>query len=147
MFIFSVWSSILRWNAVKSCALILSCVHNVFQKIVINWSSWLDTIMSGNSCSLNMFFMKTSATSITSSIFSEIMCLIFMSWLTTIMTFVYSLLFDSSTTKLIEISRHCFMRMSKNLNTSCFFMCQSFSQTHVWQNYTYLYTKLWILNQ
>ena len=146
-FAISVCSSVSEWNAVDNCALICSCLHNIFQNVKINWSSWSDTIVSDNSCSLNMFFVKTSATSITSSVFSRIMCLIFVSWLTTIMTFMYSLLFDSLTMKSIEISHHCLMRMNKNLNTSCFFACQSFSWTHVWQNCTYLCTKLCISDQ
>ena len=147
MFAISVCSSVSEWNAVDNHALIHSHSHNVFQNVKINWSSQSDTIMSGNSCSLNTFFMKTSATSITSSIFSEIMCLIFVSQLTTIMTFVYSLLFDSLTMKLIKISHHCLMKTDKGLNTSCFFTCQNFSQTHVWQNHTYLHTKLCISDQ
>ena len=39
VFVFSIWSSVLKWNAVENHVSISSHVHNVFQKIAINWFS------------------------------------------------------------------------------------------------------------
>ena len=132
MFTILICSSVSEWNTVDNHALIHSHSYNIFQNVKINWSSWSDIIISDNLCSLNIFFMKTLTTSIISSIFSKIICLIFMSWLIIIMIFVYSLLSDSSIIKLIKILYHYLMKTDKSLSISCFFTCQSFSWIHVW---------------
>ena len=58
MFAFSIWLSVSGWYMIKSHVSISRHVHSVFQNIKTNWLSQFDTIVLGNSCNLNTFFMK-----------------------------------------------------------------------------------------
>ena len=119
-FTFSVWSFILKWCTIESCASIFNLVHSVFQNIETNWLLWSDTIMSDNSCNLKTFLIKTLITVLTSRNLRAMRCYSFMSLLITIMMFVYSLLFNRSTMKLIKISYYYHIKISIDCNTFCF---------------------------
>ena len=143
---FLVWSSVLKWCAVENCASIFNLVYNIFQNVETNWLSWSDIIMSDNSCNLKTFLIKTSTTISILRNLRAMRCHNFMNLSTTIMMFIYSLLFDRSTTKLIKISCHYYIEISINCNIFCFCLWEIFSCIQVWHSCTYYCTKSCILN-
>ena len=144
---FSIWSFISRWCMIESCTSIFNLVHNVFQNIETNWLSWSDIIMSDNSCNLKTFLINTSTTVSILRNSRTMKCHNFMNLSTIIMILIYLLLFDRSTTKLIEISHHCCIEISIDCNIFCFYLWETFSCIQVWHSCMYHLTKLCILNQ
>lgn len=69
-----------------------------------------------------MFLIKTSTTVSTSRDLKVIKYYNFVSLLTTIIIFVYLLLFDKLTTKLIKILYYYSIEISINYSTSCFYL-------------------------
>ena len=146
-FMFSIWSFISEWCMIESCASIFNLVHNVFQNVETNWLSWSDTIMSDNLCNLKTFLIKTSTIVSTSRNSKAMRCCSFMSLSTTIMMFVYSLLFSRSMMKSIKISYHYYIKIDIDYNTFCFYLWEIFSCIQIWHSCMYYCIKSCISNQ
>jgi len=131
---------------IKSHVSISRHVYSVFQNIKTNWLSWSDTIVLGNSCSLNIFLMKTLATSIVLRILREIIYYIFINLSTIIIICLYSLLKNRFITKLIKISCYLYIKIDNDWSTSCFFACHDFSCAQIEQNWIYFHTKSCIIS-
>src|SRR5947207_588757 len=77
-------------------------------------------IISDNSCNLKTFLMKISTIISILKNLKAMKCCNFMNLSITIIMFVYSLLFDKSTMKLIEILYHYYIEIDIDCNTFCF---------------------------
>ena len=144
---FSIWSFISEWCVIKSHASIFNLVHNIFQNVETNWLSWSNIIMSDNLCNLKIFLIKTSITISTSKNSKIMRYHNFVSLSTTIMMFIYSLLFDKSMMKLIKISCYYHIKISINYNIFCFYLWNFFSCIQIWHSCMYHYTKSCISSQ
>ena len=132
---------------IESHASIFNLVYSIFQNIETNWLLQSDIIMSDNSCNLKTFLIKTSTTVSTSRNLRTMRCHSFVNLSTTIMMFIYSLLFSRSTTKSIEILHYHHIEISIDYNIFCFYLWEIFSHIQVWHSCTYHCIKSCISNQ
>ena len=137
----------MKWCVIESHVSIFNLVYNVFQNIETNWLSQSDIIVLDNSCNLKTFLIKTLTMILTSRNLRTMKCCNFMSLSITIMMFIYLLLFNRSTIKLIKISHHYHIEISINHSIFCFYLWEIFSCIQVWHSCMYYCIKLCISSQ